>query len=190
MIRINRERLPLSLSLLLLGLGAGATGLQSEQGLYLTVAGFTVIGIGTLVLFSQGNANQVRYQRFDLGETPVPRLPPGVEARVAWSGDGSPPQEVRNALKRMGINLEAAAAAPAEGGTRVFTAHLEAGKIKTTEDDLRTRGVPGTALVERAKNRRWSWAIGPRSRSSSPCGRRPTIRTRSRTSPWRPTTSW
>jgi hypothetical protein len=146
---MNRERVPLAASLILLGIGAGFTGVQSDEGIYLTVAGFCVIGIGFLTLFSKGPANAIR--SFDVQPVPVPRVPEGMEARVAWSGDGTPPQEVRDALKRMGIALEPGSGTKVDAGTRVFTAHMGPGGIETNEDDLRERGITGSALIRRAK---------------------------------------
>jgi hypothetical protein len=145
---INRERLPLAASLIVLGFGAAATGLRLDEGLYLTVAGAAVIGIGILTLFSQGAANQIR--SFDIDRTAIPRMPEGVEAKVAWSGDGPPPEDLRNALTRMGVTLENEST-PRGAPTRVFTARLGPKGLMTNEDDLRERGTPATAVVKSAK---------------------------------------
>jgi hypothetical protein len=146
---VNRERLPLAASLAVLGLGAAVTGVQFEEGLYLTVAGAAVVGIGILTLLSKGSPRAVRY--FDAGPPVMPRMPEGVEAKVAWSGQGEAPPDLRNALDRMGVTLESAPEQIADTGTRIFTAHLTAEGIKTNDDDLRARGVEGTALLESVK---------------------------------------
>lgn len=148
---MNRERLPLAASLILLGLAAAATGLSMEEGSFLMLAGAAVVGIGVLTLLTHGAPNQVR--SFDLAPPPAPRIPVGVEARVAWSGEGPPPESVRESLDKIGVKLEQAPVEEAESKeTRVFTARLEDGAVRTNEDDLYDRGVAGSALVRTARN--------------------------------------
>jgi hypothetical protein len=144
----NRERLPLAGSLILLGLGATWTGFGIEGGSVLGLAGAAVVIIGVLTAFSHGAASQVR--AFDLAPKREP-ISPTVDARVAWSGAGAPPPEVREALGELGVKLEAAPA-PVETKTRIFTAHIEADEIKTNEDDLWNRGLQGMALIKTARN--------------------------------------
>ena len=144
----NRERLPLSGSLILMGLGAAWTGFNIEGGIALGIAGVAVVVIGILTAFSHGSAYQVR--AFDLAPKAA-RISPGVDARVAWSGAGPPPEEVREALGELGVKLEAAPT-PVETKTRIFTAHIEADEIKTNEDDLWNRGLDGMALIKTARN--------------------------------------
>jgi hypothetical protein len=144
----NRERMPLAGSLVLMGLGAAWTGFNIDGGIAVGIAGVAVVVIGILTAFSHGSAYQVR--AFDLAPKRA-RISPSVDARVAWSGAGAPPQEVREALGELGVRLEAAPV-QVETKTRIFTAHMESDQLRTNEDDLQTRGLQGMALIKTARN--------------------------------------
>lgn len=148
---MNRERIPLAASLVVLGAGAAFTGFSMEDGLALALAGLAVIAIGFLTLFSHGDPRAVR--SFELAPPPGPRIPAGVDARVAWSGEGPPPDEVRDALDKVGVKLERAIETEeTTTTTRVFTARMGPNGLETNEDDLLERGVDGTAVVKTARN--------------------------------------